>query len=268
MPEGPQVRRTGNMIGTFAGYSLLDINAKSVNKDFTPLLSAEMEKIEVKGKHIFIHFDNNLILHNHMLMWGKWDLGDEPMSGRKYLSTTFTFQSGNKTGKISYYGGGVLKIITPAEMEKIKEQLGPDIMLSKREKPAFIKLRNSSLPIGEAIMEQKLISGIGNIYKSEGLFLSRLNPFKSVSKLTDNDFKKLFGVLHKQMIKDLTQPGIITVTPAKIKKGFKRYVYKRYHQKCLICGNKIERIYQGKQLPRSTYFCPYCQNVDKKYFQE
>jgi|GEM_PF-6195385 len=255
MPEGPQVKRVGNMIAKFEGDSILEIPRKPESKVFDLVLPAKLLRVEVKGKNIFVYLkdkEGEKVLYNHMLMWGKWDLGCEPKSGNKSLNTCFTF----KKGSLGYYGGGILKIVTVEQAEKMKKKLGPDILQSKTMEETFVKVRKSRKPIGEAIMAQELVSGIGNIYKSEGLFAAQIYPEKKANELSEEDYQKLFAFLHKQMTNDVTSGTIITTTPKLFKQGHRRYVYRKYHQLCLVCGKKIERMIQNG---RSTYFCPNCQ---------
>ncbi len=258
MPEGPQVKRTGNMIADFVGSQIIEIPIYPQSKrDFTLELPVTIEKVETKGKNIYIYLSNGRVLYNHMLMWGKRALGCESLSGRKHLNTCFKTTKGD----LGYYGGGVLKFVSLGEAQKIKAKLGPDMIVARSATEAFALLSLSELTIGEALLSQELLSGVGNIYKSEALFAARLNPFRITNTLTIEEKERLYDFLHHQMVKDITYPGIVTTTPELLEAGYRRYVYRRYHQPCLVCGVKVERVLQGV-MQRSTYYCSTCQVVN------
>jgi endonuclease VIII len=217
-----------------------------------------IEHIEVKGKNIFIYLTGGEIIYNHMLMWGWWLPTIEPVS-KKRLNTAFMFSDGSTLG---YFGGGTIKVITKAEADKLKAGLGIDILDAATAEEAFAQVAKSELPIGQAVLEQGLISGIGNVYKSEGLFIGRVNPLRSANQVTPKEYERIFSFLQPQMRADIKRPGkMITTTKEAAKAGKWNFVYRRYHQACLMCNTKIERIYQGTRLVRSTYYCPNCQKT-------
>lgn len=254
MPEGPQVKRTANLIADFIGSPIENFSLRPGKKDFDWKLPLTMKKVESHGKNIFVTLSDGQILRNHMLMSGKWAPGCAPKLGKKFIHACFTTSKGD----LGYYGGGLLKLIDAKEATSVRSKLGPDILKTKSMEEAFERLKVSSKPIGVALLDQELVAGIGNIYKSEGLFAAKLNPLTPAKELNEEKLNELYEFLFKQMTKDVTQPGIVTTTPELLKAGYRRYVYKRYHSPCLICGTKIERFYQAE---RSTYYCPHCQNL-------
>lgn len=256
MPEGPQVRRAGNLIADKIGASIICITHPPSRKAWDLSLPVRIDEVDVVGKNIFIHLANGKVIYNHMLMWGSWRAGCD-IPGRKRLNTCFQTDQGS----LGYYGGGVLKLVSASEAADLKAKLGPDMLLARTAQIAFERLEGSDLPLGEALLAQNLVAGIGNIYKSEGMFVARLSPFMKARDLTERDRQKLFDFLKPQMTGDVVRRSIITTTPQAARAGNRRFVYRRWHQHCLFCGTKIERVYQGK-LTRSTYFCPNCQKVD------
>lgn len=258
MPEGPQVKRTGNVIARFIGQEIHAVRHAPSRKIPLPItLPATIEAVEVVGKNIFARLNTGEILYNHMLMWGSWRTTCEYAGPKpKRLNTCFVFSD----GCLGYFGGGVLKILTEAEAAVIKNRLGPDVMNVKDWQTAFARAQASPLPIGEVLLSQELVAGIGNIYKSEGLFASRVHPLRSADQLKDTEWAKLYAFLWPQMIADVGRSGPISTTPVNLRKaGTRNFVYRRWHQPCLWCSTKIERIYQGSGLKRSTYWCPRCQ---------
>ena len=256
MPEGPQARQVGNIIASYSGKELIEIAGPKSRKSWDIAMPNGIDHVEVKGKSIFIYLIGGEIIYNHMLMWGWWLPTIEPVS-KKRLNTAFHFSDGTNLG---YFGGGTIKVITTKEAETLKTSLGIDILDAKSSAEAFAEVAKSDLPIGQAVLEQSLISGIGNVYKSEGLFIGKVNPMRLAKNVTKKEFERIFKFLQPQMRGDIKRPGkMITTTREAAKAGKWNFVYRRFHQPCLLCNSKIERIYQGDRLVRSTYYCPSCQ---------
>ncbi len=257
MPEGPQAHRAGNLIAKRTGAMITDIIHPPSRKPWGLGLPDRLDRVEVVGKNIFIHLRSGAIIYNHMLMWGSWRLSTE-VFGKKRLNTAFETDK----GPIGYYGGGILKLVSRAEADEIQSRIGPELVSSQTAEDAFQQVRSSKLPVGEAVLQQSLISGIGNIYKSEGLFVARIHPLKRACDVAESAYARMFEFLQPKMIADVKHTGpITTTTTAAARAGTRNFVYRRWHQPCLWCGTKIERIYQGTGKGRSTYFCPRCQAV-------
>ena len=258
MPEGPQARQVGNIISSYVGREIVSIVGPANRKPWDITMPNAVDHVEVKGKNIFIYLAGGEIIYNHMLMWGWWLPTIEPVT-KKRLNTAFHFSDGSTLG---YFGGGTIKVITTKEANKLKSGIGIDILDAKTAAEAFSEVTKSNLPIGRAVLEQSLISGIGNVYKSEGLFIGRVNPYRLSKDVTAKEFERIFKFLQPQMRADIKRPGkMITTTREAARAGNWNFVYRRYHQYCLLCNTKIERIYQGTRLVRSTYYCPSCQKA-------
>ena len=254
MPEGPQVRYIGNMIEQFVGAEITSVTHPPSRVPWELALPTSLARVEVVGKNIFINLSDGQIIYNHLLMWGWWlPARTHP---RKRVNTIFE----TNKGPLGYFGGGIIKLVSSLEAGQIKAKLGPDIMQSDSAEAAFAKVRSHALPIGEALLDQTLVAGIGNIYKSEGLFAARINPVIPAHNLATRQYDRLFTFLKAQMMADVTRRGKITTTTLEAQKaGHYNFVYRRLGQPCLFCGTLITRIYQGQKLPRSTYYCPKCQ---------
>ena len=136
-------------------------------------------------------------------------------------------------------------------------RLGPDMMLAQTDVADVLpRMRKfARLPIGEAVMNQTLVAGIGNIYKSESLFLAKINPWATVDELDDQtllDYLKLT----KQLMRRNRHGGERTTRFAS--DGPLLWVYQRSGQRCLVCGEFIRIRRQGEQ-GRTTFWCPECQ---------
>ncbi len=251
MPEGPQVAKSANLINHFSGSTILFIRHPPSRVPWELSLPINIVNATSKGKNIFITLANGTVIYNHMLMWGSWRTTLEAI-GKKRLNTGFI----TNRGSLGYFGGGILKHITHEQALRIQSLIGPEVLKSRNPSAAFEYLYKDSRAIGEALLDQAIVAGVGNIYKSEGLFVAHLNPLVPANQITSEKYQKLFDFLHPQMIADITRSGPINTTG---QKTIPNFVYRRNGQPCFFCNTKIMRIYQGAALKRSTYFCPVCQ---------
>ncbi len=148
------------------------------------------------------------------------------------------------------------------ELKKELEKFGPEPLDKNFKLNNFIKtFKNKKGKIKQVLMDQSVISGIGNIYSSEALWYAKIHPEKSVAKLSDQELKSLYNAIKKvlelgvrlggESFSDYRKPD-----GSKGNFGAERKAYKREGQKCSRCGTKIKRIKIGQ---RSAFFCPHCQ---------
>jgi len=137
------------------------------------------------------------------------------------------------------------------------QRLGPDLMQPATQVATVLsRLRtHSSTPLGEAIMNQTIVAGIGNVYKSETLFLAKLHPWQLIGACSDQQLLAYLTLTQKIMRRNRTG-GKRTTRMAP--DGPRVWVYRRQNEACLVCGSQILMKRQG-DLGRSTYWCPECQ---------
>jgi endonuclease-8 len=117
---------------------------------------------------------------------------------------------------------------------------------------------HEATPIGEALMNQTIVCGVGNVYKSEVLFICRVNPFTLVGELSDDQLLRLLQRARKLMRRNLEGYPRRTRFASD---GRRQWVYGRRNDPCLVCGGRIQMRRQG-DLGRSTFWCPTCQRED------
>jgi endonuclease-8 len=137
--------------------------------------------------------------------------------------------------------------------------LGPDLLSPDYDQAEVLsRLReHPDSTIAEALMLQSIVAGIGNVYKSETLFIEKVSPFVKVSELDDATLERLLRRARELMRRNLKGPRRTTFGTFA---GTSHFVYERSGQHCLKCDTKIRMLRQGP-LQRSTYFCPECQGV-------
>ena len=192
------------------------------------------------GKNIVFDLSGGLHLLAHLRMTG-WFEFEKPARYRAAIQTsrgTAYFEDSRRLG--------VMQVVTPRELHRRRTQLGPDPLVGGGD---FSRLHTTARPIKVALLDQRLVAGVGNIYASESLWRARLNPRRLANRLGPAEMRGL----GRGIVASLRQavgygPRIFEVQ--------KFAVYDREGKPCRRCGTVIRRITQAQ---RSTYFCPRCQ---------
>jgi endonuclease VIII len=264
MPEGHTVHRTANQFNKlFAGKSVVVESPQGRFASGAKSISGQaLTKARAIGKQMFLEFENDLTLRVHLGIYGKWsfsnhsgELPDPIGQVRARFSTAETFAD--------LRGPTVCELISRQEVQGVEQRLGPDPLNPNprgRELERFIqRVAKSKTPIGLALMNQDVISGIGNVYRAELLFRSGISPHfpgneLSVPQLTEiwNDAVMLLkiGVKTGFMI---TRDELFTKKPTKEDRHF---VYKREGLPCRKCGTNISLELMAA---RKLYWCVTCQ---------
>jgi endonuclease-8 len=146
---------------------------------------------------------------------------------------------------------------TAIKHHPVLSELGPDLLKDTFDwEEVLLRLRSrNEIPIGEALMRQHILAGIGNVYKSEVLFLCKANPFASVYTYSDYDLKTIVFKARELLMQNIQ--GKMRKTRNSLDKQ-RYWVYERSGLPCRKCGRKIQMRRQGID-GRSTYWCPNCQ---------
>jgi len=250
MSEGPQVKLiTERLHRQLQDRSVTDCKTtrESLRAFSESVKGARIERVFCKGKHIFLEFSGARFLQNHLLMRGRW----RPIKGRLLLLPTemwLAVETHNTT--VANINGQVLHPLDAEGLQKQLDSLGPDVMSVECSREHIIAaVRQQEAPLGDVLLDQSVLSGIGNVAKSEALFLARLHPQSMASQLRPGHSAKLAESIRYVMWESYQAGGRWT-----------HRVYRRAGMKCYECGSRVAMIRQGKQR-RSTYFCPTCQIV-------
>jgi formamidopyrimidine-DNA glycosylase len=236
----------------------------------------KIEKIWRAGKNIIFDLSENfsLLIHQKLtghLLYGKWHktnsewqakiegpLKKDPMN--RFLHLIFWLDNGCQLALSDLRKFAKVELAPRAEIKSELENLGPDPLEIDFEE--FKKrIASKKGKIKQVLMDQEVISGVGNIYSDEALFEAGIHPLKEVSKLKEADLKNLYQALRKILKKAIEVKGESISdyrTPSGERGGFDklRKVYRREGEKCPRCGTKIKRVKIGG---RSAHFCPKCQ---------
>jgi len=221
------------------------------------LVGRTVETVEARGKHLLVRFAGGVVLHTHQGMRGSWRLHPRTDATRRPFSDRVVIEVADVVATCSL--APVVELLSASQVaaHPALARLGPDV-LGPGFDPITARRRlreRGDLEIGPALMDQTALAGIGNVYKSEVLFLCGVSPFSRVRELDDAAIDRLVAKAGDLLRRNLG-PGLRRTTTA-LAPG-RLWVYRRSGQPCRKCGAAIERRVQGEQA-RSTYFCPACQ---------
>jgi endonuclease-8 len=274
MPEGDSIFRAarsmhrvlaGHVVTRFeTAYAHLD----RVNVD-TPIAGRTIERIESAGKHHLIVFSGDLILRTHMRMNGSWHLyrhGERWWRGPQAMRVRIDTADWVAVA----FNVPVAEFVTPQQLATTDPvaKLGPDLLGREFDRDEAVRrlIASAHQPIAMSLLDQRLVAGIGNVYKSEVLFLSGVNPFTAAGAVPQETLERMMdlarGLLRDNVI-DGSSPRIQTyrnlrMTNRASEHDESLWVYGRSGKPCRKCGTAIEMKRMGIEA-RSTYWCPRCQ---------
>ena len=264
MPEGHTIHRLAeDLESDLQGGPVSAFSPQGRFTDGASLIDGSLLlRSEAWGKHLFCWWDNGSILHIHLGLIGKFrkfTIEQEP-------SETVRLRLESDSTAWQLTGPQTCSVINEEDWEYQVSKLGPDpLRLGKRGKKQFSeKILNTSLPLGAALLKQELIAGIGNVYRSEILFINGIHPEISGKDLTKTEANEIWDTAVVLLRKGKNWNKIITVTPDDhggrvTKKTHRRnalYAYKRSGFPCRRCATPIV---QSTLAARSIWFCPSCQ---------
>lgn len=260
MAEGPQALATAKRLDAALGGKRVTLieafagrlkNSTLLNK----LQGRICRSVRTHGKNIFIEFDE-AVINTHLLMYGRWRVYG---SREKFTRKNARLVLHTKRHTAVLYGAPLMRVLTPEEMtsdQKINS-LGPDAMAKPYQREWIIenfrKSENMHREIGQALLDQTVVAGIGNIYKSEILFQARVNPLYRTEEVGLSEIERVIEQI-PETLWFAYHNEFRTVTPNHGESDF--YVYFRAGKPCLICGSSI---LSKKQEGRITFWCPSCQ---------
>jgi endonuclease-8 len=259
MPEGDTIHRTArSMQRALAGKRITRAESRAPRVSAERLEGAVIAKVAARGKHLLVHLEDGRVLRTHMQMTGSWHLYRATDRWRRPRRQMVLAIETDPWHAVAFNLPQAELLRAEAQSEQLR-RLGPDLLGDDFDLgEAVSRLRaHGELPLGVAVMRQDLVSGIGNVYKSELLFLEKLDPFAPVSDVTDERLRALLERARKLMRRNLRGPERITTGRSD---GLSKYVYGRQGEPCPVCETRLRMKRQGPG-GRSTYWCPSCQST-------
>ena len=322
MPEGHTLRRLARQFSdVFGGQRLAVSSPQGRFTGGAALLDGHvLVAADSHGKHLFLHFDHSLVLHVHLGLYGAWSFGgdstfagsssigaprrvgeqesfDDGDGGRPYAGPpepvgAVRVRLVGTNGWADLRGATTCETITAAEAEAVLRRLGPDPLRNRRGDAGRFtaNLQTRTTPVAALLMDQKVIAGVGNVYRAEVLFRRRLDPWLPGTDVPDTEARKLWRDVVSVMNDGVADGRIITTTPrywtgdgtsgngkaaartplanpAEAGAAVVRtetypsredahFVYKRHGLPCRVCRTTV---LMAELVGRKLYWCPYCQ---------
>lgn len=269
MPEGPTIKNMAERLqAALAGQEITAVRSrykKAREEDWPSLLvGRSIEAVRSHGKNLFMDLSGGFTIYSHMLMWGSWHIyepGEEWTKAEKLAR--LVLETPHKVAVL--FNAPLCEVIPPGGLPGHKTSaLGPDPLgpdFDPGEVWRRIRLpENREKQIGEVALDQTILTGIGNILKSEILFRAGLHPLKPAGSLDEAEFEK-FMRYSQLLLQSSYEVGMRnTLIPGWMRPEITSFgfVYRRRKSPCLLCTTPIEMVRQG-EMQRSTYFCPVCQ---------
>jgi endonuclease VIII len=274
VPEGDTIYRAARTLHTaLAGqrvtrFETVLAHLTRVDADH-PIAGRMLERVEARGKHVLMWLDSggegSLVLRTHMRMHGSWHIyrpGERWQRPRREMRIVIETAPYVAVA----FAVPVAEFVAAEALERDGPvaELGPDLLSDTVDSAEAVTrlAARADMEIADALLDQRAVAGIGNVFKSEILFAARLNPFTKVGTLTDAELARIVAIAVRQMRANITDaaPGMAhgRRTTNRLDPAAGLWVYGRRGQACRRCGTPIQRARQGPDM-RSTYWCERCQ---------
>ncbi|MCU1228565.1 MAG: DNA-(apurinic or apyrimidinic site) lyase / endonuclease [Acidobacteria bacterium] len=262
MPEGDTIFRAARTLHrALAGKRVAKFETAFAQlariDDESPIAGRTIERVRAAGKHLIIDFSGDLSLRTHMRMNGSWHIYK---TGERWQRPRGDMRVVVATDDYVAVGFNVpIAELEPTETVD-KLDLGPDFLADTFDAAEAVRRirERGNEEIADVLLNQRVVAGIGNVFKSEVLFLAKVNPFRVVADLTDDELTSILK-LGRRLMQQNVRPGTRerrTTDRAHPAEGL--WVYSRGSEPCRKCGTPIQYRKQGRDV-RGTYWCPKCQ---------
>jgi endonuclease-8 len=222
------------------------------------------------GKHLFVEFEADAWLHVHLGLIGTFTIDDRPYAGELPVVGQVRLRLATDEHVADLRGPNLCAVITPEQVEGVTSRLGPDPLRPEPDPElAWRKLSRSSKTIAELLMDQAVLAGVGNVYRSEILFRQRVDPFRPGKEIRRTTWDAIWLDLVELLPLGVATGKIVTVAEqveqvrAAVAAGTQErldervsYVYKRAGEPCRVCGSRIRtQVVAGRNL----FWCGRCQ---------
>jgi len=247
MPEGDALHRAARQLQVLVGEAVT-VEAPHPRAQATGVAERldgrVLEAVEARGKNLLLRFEGGYVLRSHLRMNGSWRVlpGNAETLGRPWL----VLRGGGHQAVLR--GGSVLELT-----DRATRRLGPDILATEPDFEAMLERLRSvdqRRELGDALLDQRLVAGIGNLWRAEALWRVGLSPWRRLAETTDDELRGVLAAAARLMQASLHGS-----------RG-DRKVYRRAGRPCSRCSTTIQSRGQGDD-NRTAYWCPTCQPRNK-----
>jgi endonuclease-8 len=268
MPEGDTIHNAAKRVGAaLVGSPIRSIETPHPRhgKDRWPerLAASGVRSVDAHGKHLFVRFDNGLTLHSHLRMGGAW--GVYPRGGRWHRPAHKAWLViRTDDHEVVQFDGPVLELMTDGRtrFDQRLAALGPDLIHAEFDESGYLRRLREYDPtraIGEALLDQRVVAGIGNVWKNEGCFLAGVSPWRRVRDVSDAEALEIVRGIRPLMQESAQRGGRITTFEGDARRNeWRTWVHERRGMPCRRCRTTIRSRGQGDD-NRTTFWCPECE---------
>jgi endonuclease-8 len=257
MPEGDTIHYAANRIRPVLAGHVPDAIATPhprFGKDRWPerLGGRAVASVTAHGKHLFLRFEGDLTIHSHLRMSGAWSV--RAQGARWHRAPRRAWLVISRDGQdVIQFDGPVLELLTETRrrFDLRLGMLGPDILAEEFDEGAFLRRLREDDPtrgIGDALLDQRTVAGIGNLWKAEGCWLAAVDPWRPTAAVADDEVLRIVRALVPRMRESALDGD----------QKRHRNIYNSAGRACPRCGERVAARGQGDD-NRTTYWCPGCQ---------
>ncbi|MFI6845697.1 Fpg/Nei family DNA glycosylase [Kitasatospora sp. NBC_00085] len=269
MPEGHIIHRlAAENARAFGGRPVRASSPQGRFADSAELVDGQvLTGAEATGKHLFLGFEGGSWVHIHLGLYGGFTFGEGPAPEPVGL---VRLRLENDDSYADLRGPNTCALITGAEKAAVADRLGPDPLRADADpEPAWRRISGSRTTVAALLMDQKVLAGVGNVYRAEVLFRHGINPHRAGRDLTRAEWDAIWVDLVALMHEGVGAGRIDTVRPEHTPEAMGRpprvddhggevYVYRRAAMPCLVCGTDVRT---EEHAARNLFWCPACQQA-------
>jgi endonuclease VIII len=258
MPEGDTILRAAKRIrpvleGTVPDEIVTPQARHARDRWPERLRGRAVTTVDTHGKHLFLRFEGDLVLHSHLRMTGAWAVYRHGARWRRAPRRAWLVLRA-RGHEVVEFDGPVLELMTDGRtrFDQRLAALGPDVLADAFDADRFIaRLRadDATRGIGDALLDQRIVAGLGNIWKAEGCWGAAIDPWRRVRDVSDDEALAVIADV---------RPRMLAAVERSRPDPSERHVYDRAGRPCPRCGSRIQARGQGDD-NRTTFWCPGCQ---------
>jgi endonuclease-8 len=273
MPEGDTIHSAARRVGAaLVGQEIVAIETPQARHrlDRWPqrLAGRAVRSVDAHGKHLLVRFEGDLTVHSHLRMGGSWRVYRHGERWRRSPRRAWLIIR-TPEHEVVQFDGPVLELMTDGRTRSDLRlaALGPDVLAPELDEADYLRRLREDDPtraVGDALLDQRNLAGVGNIWKSEGCYLAKIDPWRTLSRVSDDEALAVVRGVRPLMRASVDRGGRVeTYRPAGQSRSPGRerrtWVYGRGGLPCRACSTEIRARGQGDD-NRTTYWCPSCQS--------
>ena len=275
MPEGHTLRRLAGALTEVFGGRRVGISSPQGRfaSDAALVDGSVLVDADAAGKHLFVELEHDRLIHVHLGLIGRFDIvtgAEEAPAPVGQVRLRLIATDGDQTSYADLRGAILCDLVGPTRRDEILAGLGPDPLRPDADPArAWRRIAKSARPIGDLLMDQQVLAGVGNVYRAEVLFRHRLHPLRPGRTLRRGQFEAVWRDLVDLMGEGVRTGRIDTVRPEHTPQAMGRpprtargggevYVYRRTGLPCLVCGSRVRT---DVLVGRNLFWCPQCQRT-------